>query len=382
MKMGTSIIICVTMISNQVKKNQMSIWEEYPENYREAEVQHIIRALQAGESALLIGLSGSGKSNLLNFLTNRWRSPNLNFHLIDCNTLEGTDPFSLFRALYNTIVPRPEKEIQLGDLRKAISQYLTKNPGTICFMLDRFESLQANEDHVIYNNMRSLRDSFKYQLTFLLATRYPLDFNNELAELFFANTIWLGTLSRSDSLWNIDHFTKRRNVHWDDQTKDLLIQISLGYPSLLRGVCEAYEDLNITDREKIIDHPAVRNRISEFWSSHPSQIAYEKSGLTHHPLLNRYRPHEFDTNSLTAKENVLLNYFLDHPNEVCEKDQLVNAVWSEEEIFAEGIRDDSLAQLIRRLRKKIEPDPSTPQYIRTVPGRGYQFNKDIDTSQH
>ena len=39
-----------------------------------------------------------------------------------------------------------------------------------------------------------------------------------------------------------------------------------------------------------------------------------------------------------------------------------------------GVRDDSLAQLVRRLREKIEPNPATPQHIHTVPGRGYKFN--------
>ncbi|HLE30620.1 MAG TPA: helix-turn-helix domain-containing protein [Anaerolineales bacterium] len=40
-----------------------------------------------------------------------------------------------------------------------------------------------------------------------------------------------------------------------------------------------------------------------------------------------------------------------------------------------GVRDDSLAQLVRRLREKIEPDPANPRHIHTVPGRGYRFVK-------
>ena len=38
-----------------------------------------------------------------------------------------------------------------------------------------------------------------------------------------------------------------------------------------------------------------------------------------------------------------------------------------------GVRDDSLAQMVRRLREKIETNPSEPQLILTVPGRGYRF---------
>ncbi|MFN2235233.1 MAG: transcriptional regulator, partial [Anaerolineales bacterium] len=70
----------------------------------------------------------------------------------------------------------------------------------------------------------------------------------------------------------------------------------------------------------------------------------------------------------------LLNYFESHPGQVCSKDDLIQAVWPEDQIYERGIRDDSLAQLVRRLRVKIEPDPSNPHYIQTVPGRGYQYS--------
>jgi DNA-binding winged helix-turn-helix (wHTH) protein len=49
-------------------------------------------------------------------------------------------------------------------------------------------------------------------------------------------------------------------------------------------------------------------------------------------------------------------------------------VWPEDRVFERGVRDDSLAQLVRRLREKIEPDPSAPRFILTVPGRGYRFS--------
>ena len=49
----------------------MSVWDEYPEDYRTSQVQAILSAVQAGESVALVGLSGSGKSNLLGYLAHR-----------------------------------------------------------------------------------------------------------------------------------------------------------------------------------------------------------------------------------------------------------------------------------------------------------------------
>jgi DNA-binding response OmpR family regulator len=75
---------------------------------------------------------------------------------------------------------------------------------------------------------------------------------------------------------------------------------------------------------------------------------------------------------LTSHEDRLLSFLLEHAGEVCQKDVLIQAVWPGEQIV-EGVRDDRLAQLIRRLRDKIEPEPAHPAYIQTVHGRGYRF---------
>lgn len=69
----------------------------------------------------------------------------------------------------------------------------------------------------------------------------------------------------------------------------------------------------------------------------------------------------------------MLQVLRDRPGEVCDKDDLIRAVWPEDKVFESGVRDDSLAQLVRRLREKIEPDAGNPHYIQTVPGRGYRY---------
>ena len=48
---------------------------------------------------------------------------------------------------------------------------------------------------------------------------------------------------------------------------------------------------------------------------------------------------------MTAKEQLLLAALRAHPNQVCDKDDLIRAVWPEDRIFMQGVRDDSLAQL-------------------------------------
>ena len=98
----------------------------------------------------------------------------------------------------------------------------------------------------------------------------------------------------------------------------------------------------------------------------------EALGALAAPLVEPCEPAEIDPASLSAGEYNLWAYFQAHPGQVCSKDDLIRAVWPEE-VYTSGIRDDSLAQLVHRLRTKIEPDPANPRRIQTVPGRGYRF---------
>jgi DNA-binding response OmpR family regulator len=73
---------------------------------------------------------------------------------------------------------------------------------------------------------------------------------------------------------------------------------------------------------------------------------------------------------LTAKEFDLLHYLMAHPGEVFSRDELLDAVWDES--FAGG--PATVTVHIRRLREKIERDPSRPSHLKVVWGTGYKFD--------
>ena len=73
-------------------------------------------------------------------------------------------------------------------------------------------------------------------------------------------------------------------------------------------------------------------------------------------LLNR---HEFD----------ILVYLARHPGWIRSKEQIYEAVWTEEVMNYEN----AVMWCISQLRKKLEPDPDRLQYIHTVKGVGYKF---------
>ena len=76
---------------------------------------------------------------------------------------------------------------------------------------------------------------------------------------------------------------------------------------------------------------------------------------------------------LTNYEFGILYLLARNPGQVFSREQIYTHVWSSPYYGAE----DNVMSLIRRIRKKIEPDPKKPIYILTVWGVGYRFSPHI-----
>jgi DNA-binding response OmpR family regulator len=72
---------------------------------------------------------------------------------------------------------------------------------------------------------------------------------------------------------------------------------------------------------------------------------------------------------LTAKEFDLLWFLARHPRQVFSRDQLMDGVWGYEAALDTG----TVTVHVRRLREKIEDDPSQPRFLQKVWGVGYRF---------
>jgi DNA-binding response OmpR family regulator len=72
---------------------------------------------------------------------------------------------------------------------------------------------------------------------------------------------------------------------------------------------------------------------------------------------------------LTVREFELLLHFMRHPGQVFSRDQLMDAVWQ----YSFYTDTSTVTVHVRRLRAKIEEDPSNPRWLQTVWGVGYRF---------
>jgi DNA-binding response OmpR family regulator len=72
---------------------------------------------------------------------------------------------------------------------------------------------------------------------------------------------------------------------------------------------------------------------------------------------------------LTAKEFELLWFLASHPNQVFSRDQLMSRVWG----YSAALDTGTVTVHVRRLREKLEVDPSHPELLETIWGVGYRL---------
>ncbi|WP_171056435.1 response regulator transcription factor [Paenibacillus sinopodophylli] len=75
--------------------------------------------------------------------------------------------------------------------------------------------------------------------------------------------------------------------------------------------------------------------------------------------------------TLTQMECELLQLFMRNPDRVLTKREIYQQIWNHE-----NYDDNTLSVFMNRLRKKIEPLPSSPHYIHTIRSVGYRFSGD------
>lgn len=112
---------------------------------------------------------------------------------------------------------------------------------------------------------------------------------------------------------------------------------------------------------------AVLRRTNQAASiTHEPPLLYD--GLRIEPSTRRVLV-DGENRSLTAKEFDLLWVLARHPRQVFSRDQLLDLVWG----LADYIDPSTVTVHVRRLREKLEQDPSNPRWVVTVWGVGYRF---------
>ncbi|ACA44690.1 response regulator transcription factor [Clostridium botulinum] len=107
--------------------------------------------------------------------------------------------------------------------------------------------------------------------------------------------------------------------------------------------------------------------------SYVENVNEEKNILSFGPFELNISKAEFKKDGelieLKPKELALITFFAKHPNQIISKEKICDNVWGEDYY---GF-DNTIMVHIRRLREKIEKEPSRPEYLINVKGLGYKL---------
>ncbi|MFO7741395.1 MAG: response regulator transcription factor [Anaerolineae bacterium] len=163
----------------------------------------------------------------------------------------------------------------------------------------------------------------------------------------------------------LDGFAVCRRIRAQADTPIILLTVRGEEDDIIRGLesgADDYISKPFSPRQLVARMQAVLRRAGMT----PTPGIRQVGDLTLDPGRREVRVKEGDPISLTPLESQLLGYLMLNAGHVLTHSAIIDHVWG-----PEGADRDMLRQLVHRLRNKIEPDPSEPVYIETIPGLGY-----------
>ncbi len=282
----------------------------FPATYRTQAVKEILRWVKLGESGVVIGSSGSGKSNIAGYLANRpgvtqqWLPAGQNsylFLLLNVNGLPAVNTANLYRVMLHTVQQAVAHHAELSTALKAIRAELPNTPDVldlylalqsahqlllnrddqhVIWLFDRFDTACQRLEAETLNSLRNLRDLFKDQLSYIAFTRYPLARlrnpaeYDEFYELMSRHTYWVEPMDFTDAQWIAAQVMKRYDLALPPVVIEQLYQICGGLPAFLKDAYSAFAEgllpiqATVAEWEQILlTVPGLQRNCNELWQS-------------------------------------------------------------------------------------------------------------------
>ncbi|MGB0389261.1 MAG: winged helix-turn-helix domain-containing protein [Ardenticatenaceae bacterium] len=246
--------------------------------FRQAEISRLLNHARAGASASIIGVSGTGKSNLFNHLldplaqshylgdhTSKYIFVRVNFHYMPDFTIrsvyslileqlelldERLELLNLHSEQIKQIGRYHEALLDAGDdvlkvqryFNLAIRTLLGRSKRQLIFLFDQFEEVYQNATPRLFTSLRGLREAYKYRLSYFVFTRNTLlklaetdPAREEFYELLAPNVTGLGPYNPEDASSLLRRVSRRYQLPLNEPQADRLLDLSGGHAGLLRA---------------------------------------------------------------------------------------------------------------------------------------------------
>ena len=324
------------------------------------------------------------------------------------------------------------QHLALRYLERALALACNRLDLRVVVLIDEFDSLLSALPAQTFAALRSLRDDYKYRLMYVVAARKDPSLWYEggvdiegFEELITPNIIWLASYSEEDARHMLNRLAIRNNAQLDEESiRDVLVK-SGGHPGLIRAafpiMCEQPNNLT----ERLLTDTRVQDECKRLW--HSLENDQQRSivslvngrGLEAIPFNNAdqlrtmgliggrwAQPDEVFSSiladfvkqinppigarirldrqkhivfvddrkieKLARLEYILLELLDQRRGHIVTHDEIAEYLYPEN-VKREGVSEDAITSVIKRLRIAIEPDPSKPRFIVTVRGHGIKL---------
>lgn len=324
-----------------------------------------------------------------------------------------------------------DEMVLFQGLKKTVDFLCIEKNLTLVLLFDRFEEYVPNLTQEFFANLRVLRNRAKFHFCVVFSLSRPLEdlvepsLFADFFEFVAGRIVYLPIYDKEGLDFRISHLEKRTNKKFNTQVLKKIMKLTAGHGRLfilcLEAISEILENIPKNDLQLVdflLTKRPIRSAFFAIWNAlTPSEqqffidnkkepIFLEKIGIclngnTTIPLFDKFikkeiidagklkelKKEEIEfveelneikkgdviiSDSLTSSEFRLLKFLIINKNKISEKEAVIEAVWGDKTTTL-GVTDQALDQLVFRLRKKIEIDPTYPKHILTVKGRGFKF---------
>lgn len=254
----------------------------HPDDYRQEEINLLVRAIRAKENRLVLALPGMGASNLLRFLVTRTHGlgGEINFAYLNCDALDDClDIEGMFDAVADQLqeqgLGRPFPPSERGYQR--FSRLITRSGGDPLLrwvvVADQVDKLLGSADNTLYRKLKALTDLNK-RLCYIFAASPRVAETIDPGNVLFAGRIMaVGPLNERDCADAIGEEARRLEVDFDPGLQQQLARLSGGHPGLLRAISSALAEkrqpLTLIAEDNLIEHllalGSINYRCQKMW---------------------------------------------------------------------------------------------------------------------
>lgn len=319
------------------------------------------------------------------------------------------------RRLFSESIQLKDLFVTVDSVQKVLNQLIAADRIPVLFLI-RFDRLKDAVTPELFNNLQGLKDATKQKLSYVFTTFRPL---YELSpEVFkksslsvFSKDMSLPPATDRDMRTILHTLQERYRLELTDTQKQALLELAAGHvqylqlsiiklhehgiipktkaelfrllqgheeivlqsEELFESLTKQEQDVLIGIKDKKFPDTETRIRTKYLWDSgilRGTDIQSKVFNPLFADYVSRLHSRKNGSGDFTKKEHLLFSFLKKHTGELCEREDIIEAVWPEYKDL--GVSDWAIDRLVARARAKLKTQNS-PYEIVTVITRGYKL---------